>query len=198
MSHQQYPPHPQHQQYPQQQPYPYAPPPPKKNTGKVIGFSCLGVVVAFIIIGVIGAAVSGGDGDNSSYEPDSPAAAAKDKPAGGDESDDKAKPEGGSEAKAEEKPELSQAAQFKACVADNGTETEKAAVKHVTKVTGTDERNDILDAAEVFTDYEGDMFSADSASGKLIASAFASCYESDNGLVTVYNTNGEILSNGNY
>ncbi|MFI8834424.1 hypothetical protein ACIGPN_25815 [Streptomyces afghaniensis] len=34
--------------------------------------------------------------------------------------------------------------------------------------------------------------------GKLIASAFTSRYESKNGLVTVYDKDGELLANANY
>ena len=71
-------------------------------------------------------------------------------------------------------------------------------MKHVTKVTGADKNNDILDTAEVFTDYTGGLIGPHASDGKLIASAFASCYESKNGLVTVYDEKGEILSNGNY
>jgi hypothetical protein len=83
-------------------------------------------------------------------------------------------------------------------VAKTGTATEKTAVKHVTKVTGADKRNDILDAAEVFTDFSGGLMGPHQGDGKLIASAFTSCYESDNGLVTVYDKDGEILANANY
>ncbi|MGW3723563.1 hypothetical protein [Streptomyces sp. NPDC000851] len=74
----------------------------------------------------------------------------------------------------------------------------KEAVKHVTKVTGADKRNDILDAPEVFTDFTGGLVGPHAGEGKLIASAFTSCYESDNGLVTVYDKDGEILANANY
>jgi hypothetical protein len=65
-------------------------------------------------------------------------------------------------------------------------------------VTGADEQNDILDSAEVFTDYSGGLLGPHAGDGKLIASAFASCYDSENGLVTVYDKNGEVLSNGNF
>lgn len=77
---QQYPQQPQWGQQPQQQPYPQqpgwggpqqpgwgAPPPqpPKKNTGKIVGLGCAGVVALFVVIGAIGAAM-GGDSDDSS------------------------------------------------------------------------------------------------------------------------------------
>ncbi|MER5916789.1 hypothetical protein ABT124_42100 [Streptomyces sp. NPDC001982] len=91
----------------------------------------------------------------------------------------------------------SQAEQFQACVAKSGTPTEKAAVKHVTKVTGTDKRNDILDSAEVYTDFTGGFMSDNQGDAKLIASAFTSCYESKNGLVTVYGKDGDMIATAN-
>lgn len=92
----------------------------------------------------------------------------------------------------------SMAEQFKEHVRETGSTAEQQAVSHVTKVQGADEQNDILDAAEVYTDYTGDMLSGDAPNGKLIASAFADWKDSKNGLVTVYNAGGEILSNGNF
>lgn len=91
-----------------------------------------------------------------------------------------------------------QAEEFTACVANNGTPTEKAAVKHVTKVTGADKQNNILDSVEIYTDFTGGIMGPHQSDGKLIATAFTSCYESDNGLVTVYDKDGEILSNANF
>jgi len=91
-----------------------------------------------------------------------------------------------------------QAEKFIAFLVKDTTTTEKAAVKHVTKVTGADDFNGILDAPEIYTDFGGDMMSADAGKGKLIASAFAGCYKSDNGLVTVYSKNGDLLSDGNF
>lgn len=93
---------------------------------------------------------------------------------------------------------LTQADEFIKCVEDSGLDTEKAAVKHVTKVTGVDGINDIAGMVEVYTDFDGDMMSSDADKGNLIASAFTSCYESNKGLVTIYNKNGEILANGNF
>jgi len=95
-------------------------------------------------------------------------------------------------------PNQTQAEEFTACVNKNGTPTEKTAVKHVTKVTGADKQNNILDAAEVYTDYSGGMMGPHQGEGKLIATAFTSCYESDNGLVTVYDKDGEMLSNAQF
>lgn len=61
------------QQYPQQ-PYPpqqpgwgAPPPPPKKNnTGKIIGFGCLGIVALIVIFGIVGALASSNSGDKDS------------------------------------------------------------------------------------------------------------------------------------
>jgi hypothetical protein len=91
-----------------------------------------------------------------------------------------------------------EAEKFQDCVTNTGTATEKEAAKHVTKVTGTEDVNNVIDAAEVFTDYAGGMLGPHQGDGKLIASAFASCYKSDNGLVTVYDEGGDLLANGRY
>ncbi len=192
---------PQHQQYPQQQPgwggpqqqpgWGAPPPsPPKKNrAGKIVGLGCAGIVGLFVVGGIISAA-TGGDSDTSS----------KDTTVSADETTKAEKPAEDTPAKdaAEDEPATSQADQFKDCVAKSGTATEKTAAKHVTKVTGADKQNDILDSAEVFTDYTGGLIGPHASDGKLIASAFASCYKSENGLVTVYDKAGEILSNGNF
>lgn len=198
------------QQYPQQpnQPYqggpasypggpaPYQPPPPPKkgmNAWAIVGIT-IGGIFAFLII--LGIAVGGGE--NSSDVSDKTAAAAPEKPA--DKPADKttdAKP-------AEKKPaappaqDLSQADQFKAFVAKNGTAAEKAAVKHVTKVQGADKQNGIADTADIHTDYAGGLMGPHQGEGKLLASAFADWKTSENGLVTVYDKDGELLSNGNF
>ncbi|MEV7991053.1 hypothetical protein AB0O67_03820 [Streptomyces sp. NPDC086077] len=185
--------HPQHPQgpgpYPQQPHAPqhpgYGPPapqPPKKRGFlKITGIGCAGFLALFVIIAV---AASGGDGDSTDT-------GNKDKAVTADKA-----PDAGREAPAEE--EQTQAERFRACVAKSGTDTEKAAVKHVTKVTGADSRNDILDSAEVFTDFTGGLIGPHAGEGTLIASAFTSCYESDNGLVTVYDKDGELLATANY
>ncbi len=188
------------------------PQPPRRNTGKIVGFSCLGVLALFVVLGIVVAAVGGGDDDKKSTASSSQAKddSAKDDAAksGGDAKSDKgdksdksgtgAKDDDKSGAKSDEKATGSQADQFKACVAKKGTAGEKDAVQHVTKVTGTDKRNDILDSAEVFTDFTGGFMSANAGDAKLITSAFTSCYESDNGLVTVYGKDGDMITNGNY
>ncbi|MEU3038187.1 hypothetical protein [Streptomyces griseoaurantiacus] len=214
----QYPQPPVHQQNPGQPPYPQyqqqpgwgtpppMPQPPRRNTGRIVGFSCLGVLALFVVLGIVVAAVGGGDDDGKKSTASSSQAeddSAKDDTARSDAKndtksdaeDDKKDGEGD---KGDAKSTGSQADRFKACVAKKGTAGEKAAVAHVTKVTGTDKRNDILDAAEVFTDFTGGFMSADAGDAKLITSAFTSCYESDNGLVTVYGSDGDMITNGNY
>ncbi|WP_210586733.1 hypothetical protein [Streptomyces sp. GESEQ-35] len=190
--------HPQqpNQPYPPQQPgygYPPPPQPPKKRGfAKIAGLGCAGVLALIVIAAV--ATSGGGDDSNDTSSKDRAVTA------DGNAKDDTAKDDA-TEGEAKEEPAketTTQAEDFQACAAKSGTDTEKAAVKHVTKVTGADKRNDILDAPEVFTDFTGGLVGPHAGEGKLIASAFTSCYESDNGLVTVYDKNGEILANANY
>ncbi|WTY47645.1 hypothetical protein OIF37_39900 (plasmid) [Streptomyces anulatus] len=156
----------------------------------------VGGVFAFLI--VIGIAAGGGEdpadtkADTVASAPDKadakPAAPAKDK-------DEAEKPA------AEDKPapkKLSQADEFKAFINENGTAAEKAAAKHIVKVQGADSDNGVLDAADVYTDYPGGMMGPHQGDGKLLASAFADWKDSENGLVTIYDKDGELLSNGNY
>jgi hypothetical protein len=161
---------------------------PKKRKGLKI---TLGVAGAIIVIGVISSIAGGGSSDSGSTDTASkptPAASKQDAKADGKPTEE-AQPAGKSK---------SQADQFKDYVAEHGTPTEKTAVQHVTKVQGADKQNDILDAAEVYTDYSGGMLGSHASDGKLIASAFADWKDSANGLVTVYDAKGEILSNGNF
>jgi hypothetical protein len=195
---QQYPQQPNQQYPPQQQPgwgapqtppgYGYgapAPQPPKKsNVGKIVGLGCVGVIALFVLIGIVSAIANSGGSDSADTS-------SKDKAIAADTP--KAK-----ESKAPSAAKTTQAEEFQACVAKSGTATEKQAVQHVTKVTGTDKKNDLLDAAEVFTDYKGGFMSSNAGDAKLIASAFASCYESENGLVTIYGSDGDMIANGNY
>jgi hypothetical protein len=199
---------PQYQQQPGWGTPPPVPQPPRRNTGKIVGFSCLGVLALFVVLGVVGAAVGGGDDEDKKSTASSGQAkddSTKDdaaKSAGGKDSKQDTRSDDKKDAKDDDRSDAkstgSQADQFKACVAKKGTAGEKAAVAHVTKVTGTDKRNDILDSAEVFTDFTGGFMSADAGDAKLITSAFTSCYESDNGLVTVYGSDGDMITNGNY
>jgi hypothetical protein len=113
---------------------------------------------------------------------------------------DNAKPTASSDAKTEDGVEKArtQAEEFTACVNQTGTATEKKAVKHVTKVTGADKQNNVFDNAEVFTDFTGGLMSDDQGAAKLVATAFTSCYESDNGLVTVYGEDGQMIANAQF
>ncbi|MFB8210604.1 hypothetical protein [Streptomyces sp. NPDC056010] len=53
------------------------PPAPNKNTGKIIGLGCLGVIVLFVLIGIIAAiATSGADKKRNSPPAKEPAASA--------------------------------------------------------------------------------------------------------------------------
>ncbi|WP_405505338.1 hypothetical protein [Streptomyces purpurascens] len=119
------------QQYPQQ-PYPPqqpgvgapAPQPPKKRSaGKIAGLGCAGIIALFVIVAV----ATGGGSSESKHTSNKDRAVAAD-----------GKPGGGGDSGAEPADEKSQAEQFRNCVAKNGTDTEKAAVEHVTKVTGAD------------------------------------------------------------
>lgn len=173
------------QQYPPQPPPGYGPQaqPPKKKRGKGCLFGALGVLVVGVI--AIAASTSGSkDGDTGSKVSGS-------------------KPPAHTAQKDSGKTDQNPVHAFQAYVTQHGTPNERSAVKHVTKVQGADSKNDVLDSAEVYTDFKGDMVSADASKGKLIASAFRDWEESrgkasKNGLVTVYNRSGAILSNGNY
>ncbi|CAM5399444.1 hypothetical protein [Streptomyces pseudogriseolus] len=153
----------------------------------------LGAVVGLVVIGA--ASANGGDGGTGSADKGASASADKQpggaKDAGADTADaaDKA---GQTEQKA------SQAEQFKAFVQENGTDQEKEAVSHVTKVQGADDQNDILDTADVYTDFTGGIMGEGTGPAKLIASAFADWKQSANGLVTVYDADGELLGNGQF
>ncbi|WP_328560920.1 hypothetical protein [Streptomyces coelicoflavus] len=157
----------------------------------------LGAVVGIAVIGAMSANSGDGGGDTKSdgrtstsagekADGASDAKPAEDKPAD-------AKP---AEDKAVEK--ASQAEQFKAFVKKNGSPNEKDAVSHVTKVQGADEQNDILDAADVYTDFTGGLMGEGMGPAKLIASAFADWKDSENGLVTIYDADGELLGNGQF
>ncbi|MGW5565079.1 hypothetical protein ACWEWD_16895 [Streptomyces tendae] len=155
----------------------------------------LGAVVGIAVIGALSANAGDGDGDAKSDNRTSASAgektggASEAKPAE-DKADDK------TEDKAEEK--ASQAEQFRAFVQKNGTPKEKDAVSHVTKVQGADEQNDILDAADVYTDFTGGIMGEGTGPAKLIASSFADWKDSENGLVTIYDADGELLGNGQF
>ncbi|MFC8867636.1 hypothetical protein ACFUAC_08280 [Streptomyces sp. NPDC057148] len=157
----------------------------------------LGAVVGIVVIGAVSA--NSGDGGGEGKSDARTSAGAEEKPGGA--KGDGAKDDGESDAKpAEDKAaeKASQADQFKAFVNKNGTPSEKEAVAHVTKVQGAEEQNDILDAADVYTDFTGGIMGEGMGPAKLIASAFADWKQSENGLVTVYDADGELLGNGNF
>ncbi|WP_435601323.1 hypothetical protein [Streptomyces sp. C10-9-1] len=178
-------------------PAPYQPPPPPKkglSNWAIAGITVGGVFAFLIILGI-----AFGDGEPAetatSAKPDTAAAAPKnpvdDKPAAEEEPKEEAPQE-------EPKKEATQAEQFRAFVEENGTPAEQDAVTHVVKVQGADSNNNILDTAEIWTDYTGGLLGPNASKGKILASAFADWKQSKNGLVTVYDEQGEILSNGNY
>ncbi|MFE0631553.1 hypothetical protein ACFW3D_31935 [Streptomyces sp. NPDC058864] len=90
---------------------------------------------------------------------------------------------------------------FRDYVAEHGSVNEAAMAKHVTKIQGGDDINNVLDTADVYTDFSGDFSNMPKA--KLIASAFADWQESrgkssKNGLVTVYSSGGDVLGNNKF
>ncbi|MEU6110971.1 hypothetical protein ABZ853_21515 [Streptomyces albidoflavus] len=145
----------------------------------------LGTVVGVVVIGGLAslgddqAADTAKGGDTSNSAPAS--------------SGDKAEAE-----PAQEKPKASQAEQFKAFVEENGTPKEKEAASHVTKVQGADKQNNLLDTADIYTDYTGGLMGEGLGPAKLLASSFADWKQSKNGLVTVYDADGELLGNGEF
>ncbi|MER6844350.1 hypothetical protein [Streptomyces platensis] len=180
----------------------YAPPPKKMSTGAKVGIGCGGAFGALVLLGIIGAALGGGSGTPAEKPAEAAAAPAPERAKEKAEPAD-AKPEkkDKAEKKAEKKPApapTSPADRFKAFVAKHGSPNEQAALGHVTKVQGADELNDILDSVDIYTDFTGGLMGPHQSEGKLIASAFADWKESKNGLVTVYDVKGEILSNGNF
>ncbi|MGW0783885.1 hypothetical protein [Streptomyces sp. NPDC002913] len=190
--------------------YPGAPVPPQRKSWNrrhtalaVIG----GLFGVFFVLVVIIGIVAGGDTDPGSTASDtvatSPSDAADAKPGEEEAGAEPAVPakeaaEEPAPKPAPEKKELTQADEFKAFIAKNGTPAEKAAAEHIVKVQGADSDNGILDAADVYTDYAGGLMGPHQGDGKLLASAFADWKDSENGLVTIYDKDGELLSNGNY
>ncbi|TLS40371.1 hypothetical protein FE633_41910 [Streptomyces montanus] len=160
----------------------------------------LGAVVGIVVLGVVSANAGNdaGDGDGGgTASADKRSSASSDAGSGSAKTvEDKGSGDKGAADKGTEK--ASQADQFKAFVNKNGTAKEKDAVSHVTKVQGADEQNDILDAADVYTDFTGGLLGKGTGPAKLIASAFADWKHSENGLVTVYDADGEMLGNGNF
>lgn len=171
--------------YPQQFGHLQQPAPSKKRSKAKLG--CLGVLAVIVIGGIASVAGSGSDDSSSST-----ASASSDTASSASSSSSKPAA-----------PQQSTVDAFKAYVKKHESAKTREAAAHVTKVQGADKNNDILDTADIYTDYTGDLTSADTGNAKLLASAFAD-FQADrgkaskNGLVTVYNADGEILSNGNY
>ncbi|MFI1129522.1 hypothetical protein ACH4UX_09325 [Streptomyces althioticus] len=161
----------------------------------------LGAVVGLVVIGAVSAnAGDDGTGTGTGTGTDKGTSASADRQPGGAKDAGADSGQGAGKAEETEKAEtkLSQAEQFKAFVKENGTAQEKEAVSHVTKVQGADKQNDILDTADVYTDFAGGLMGEGSGPAKLIASAFADWKQSENGLVTVYDADGELLGNGQF
>lgn len=159
----------------------------------------LGAVVGVVVIGAVSA--NSGDADGGSTGKGSSTSARQQPGGAGAGGGADAKPAGdeaGGKSVDKGVEKASQAEQFKAFVKKNGTPQEKQAVAHVTKVQGAEEQNDILDAADVYTDFTGGIMGEGTGPAKLIASAFADWKQSENGLVTVYDAEGELLGNGNF
>ncbi|MFD8938158.1 hypothetical protein ACFV0R_23395 [Streptomyces sp. NPDC059578] len=148
----------------------------------------IGAVVSITALGAIGCTP---EDDDSGTKKDKSSSSSS---GGSAKGDDKKKDADKSAAKG------SQADRFKAFVNKNGTPKEKDAVSHVTKVQGADEVNNLLSTADVYTDYTGGIMGKGTGPAKLLASAFADWKKTDNGggLVTVYDTDGELLGNGNF
>ncbi|MFB7326655.1 hypothetical protein [Streptomyces sp. NPDC056190] len=147
----------------------------------------LGAAVGLAIIGAVSCSADTGDSKSGSSS-----SAAADGASGGTSG------KGGAKDKKSDAAKGSQADQFKAFVNKNGTAKEKEAVAHVTKVQGADEQNDILDSVDVHTDFTGGLMGKGTGPANLIASAFADWKHSKNGLVTIYDADGELLGNGNF
>ncbi len=189
-----YPGQPQGPGWGQQQPgfqqpgHPQAPVPPKKRSKAMLGcLGCGGVLAVVIAIGGVAAVAGSGSGDPSPSTTSSSVSSGSPKGTGSSTS----------------APQRSDVDAFKAYVKQHESAKTREAAAHVTKIQGADENNNILDTADIYTDYTGDMTSADAGNAKLLASAFADFQSSwgktsKNGLVTVYNADGDILSNGNY
>nr|WP_203586576.1 hypothetical protein [Actinospica acidiphila] len=158
----------------------------------------LGAVVGLVVIGAVSA--NAGDDGTGTGNADKGTSASADRQPGGakDAGADSGQDAGKAEEAEKAETKLSQAEQFKAFVKENGTAQEKEAVSHVTKVQGADKQNDILDTADVYTDFTGGLMGEGSGPAKLIASAFADWKQSENGLVTVYDADGELLGNGQF
>jgi hypothetical protein len=151
-------------------------------------FQAFAIAFASVVaVGVVGTAVASAGGDDKVAKP-TPAPNAAPKAPAKEEGDSNPQPDPVRKTPLQE---------FQACVSKGGTPTEKAAVKHVVKLTGMDDWNGFLDNPKAWTDWKGGILEH-GADANLIASAFADCYHSDNGLVTVYTSDGHVAGNGKF
>lgn len=86
--------------------------------------------------------------------------------------------------------------EFKACVNRDGTPQQKAAVQHITKLTGMNDWDGVRDSAKAWTDWTGGIKHA--ADANLITSAFADCYQSGDGRIAVYTSDGHVAGTGEF
>ncbi|WP_431951199.1 hypothetical protein [Actinacidiphila sp. bgisy167] len=174
----------------------FADPGKKRSKAKLGCLGCGGVLAAVIVIGAIAAVAGSGSGGSVSDSASSSSASSGSAPATTSSS---ASANPGKAAP----PRLSTVDAFKAYAKAHESAKTREAAAHVTKIQGADVNNDILDSADIYTNYTGGLTSADTGSAKLLASAFADFQSSrgkasKNGLVTVYGADGDILGNGNY
>lgn len=86
---------------------------------------------------------------------------------------------------------------FRACIQQKGMVADKTASTHVTRLSNMDDWNGILDNPKIWTNYVGGL-AAHAAEGNVLASVFAECYSSTNGLVTVYDADGHVMGTGQF
>lgn len=158
----------------------------KKVQKFAIGFAS---VVALICVG---AAVSGGGSDDKGTPTPKPNAAPS-APAKEKAKADRDVVEGDSVPQ----PRTKSIEGFKQCIQQVGMVAEKTAGTHVTKLSNMDDWNGILDNPKIWTNYVGG-FAAHAAEGNVLASVFADCYSSKNGLVTVYGQDGHVIGTGQF
>lgn len=152
----------------------------KKVQAFAIGFASI------VALGVVASAVS--SADEADTKPRTSAATPAPKP-----NDPPKEPEGDTVPQ----PPLKSIEGFKACIQQKGMVAEKTAGTHVTKLSGMDDWNGILDNPKIWTNYKGG-FAAHAAEGNVLASVFADCYSSKNGLVTVYGEDGHVIGTGQF
>jgi len=156
------------------------------SSKKVQGFAIAFASVVAIGVVVSAVASAGADTKPSVSTPSPQPNAAPSAPA--------KKTEGDTNPMPELKTELDK---FLWCSAHNkSSKEEQAAVKHATKVQVN--KHVAADMAKVYTDFSGGMFGPHQGEAELIVTSFADCYDSDNGLVTVYDKDGHVMGNGNY